>query len=425
MHRRNQTRLNLLRTMFDAAVDVAKPASNIRIALPPRPEGRTIVVGAGKAAALMAHAVEEVWPDAAGLIVVPYGCALPCRRIAMMEARHPLPDENGLCAAREILHLVSGLSSSDLVLCLISGGGSALLTAPTPALHLDEKQDITSTLLRSGATITEMNCVRKHLSLIKGGRLALACEPAHVVSLIVSDVPGDDISVIASGPTSPDLTTSKEALAILDRYQIPFSKNVRKWLHRPESETPKPDHPVFRRTKYHIVATPSMALQAAARVSKEAGYLPVILGDAIEGEAREVGRALAGIARSAKAGTSSFTPPCVLLSGGETTVTVRGRGRGGRNCEFLLGLVTALESTSRIYALAADTDGQDGQAEIAGAVVAPDTLSLARLRGLDPYRSLSDNDAGRFFEQLGDVILTGPTFTNVNDFRAILIDSPE
>lgn len=411
--------------MFDAAVDVAKSTSNIRIALPPRPKGRTIVVGAGKAAALMARAVEEAWPDVAGLIVVPYGHALPCRRIAVMEARHPLPDENGLRASREILRLVSGLSSSDLVLCLISGGGSALLTAPPPTLGLDEKQEITSALLRSGATIVEMNCVRKHLSLIKGGRLALACDPAQVVSLIISDVPGDDVSVVASGPTSPDLTSSTEALAILTRYQIPFSTSVGEWLRRPESETPKSGHPVFQRTKNHLVATPSMALRAAAMVSKEAGFQPIILGDAIEGEAREVGRALAGIARSAITGTSSFTPPCVLISGGETTVTVRGSGRGGRNCEFLLGLLTALEPARAIYALAADTDGRDGQTEIAGAVVAPDTLKLARLCALDPHKSLSDNDAGSFFEELGDVICTGPTFTNVNDFRAILIDSSE
>ena len=414
----------LLRQMFDAAVEVAKSTDGIKAALPAPPEGRTVVIGAGKAAALMASAVEAAWPtDVSGIVVVPDGYGLPTARIDVREAGHPVPDERGAAAAKAILDAVSDLSERDLVLCLVSGGGSALLPVPAVTLDLDEKQRITSHLLRSGATIAEMNCVRKHLSGIKGGRLALACHPARVESFIVSDVAGDDLSAIASGPTVPDPTTSGEALAILDRYAIAIGEHLRAWLGSPESETPKPTHPAFRTVVNHLVATPAMALRAAARVAERAGYQAVILGDVIEGEAREVGRAFAGIARAVRTGASSLPRRCVLLSGGETTVTVKGTGRGGRNSEFLLGLAIGLDGTDGIYALAADTDGRDGPGDAAGAVVGPDTVMRARERCLDPHDALRDNDAGGLFDALGDAVRTGPTFTNVNDFRAIIVDS--
>jgi len=422
---RNQevTQLVLLRQMFDAAVEVARSADGIRAALPVPPTGRTIVVGSGKAGATMARALLAAWPgELSGIVVVPDGYRIEAGNIEILEASHPVPDRRGQAAAEGVLAAVQGLTADDLVICLISGGGSSLLPAPAASIGLDEKQRITSDLLRSGATISEMNCVRKHLSQIKGGRLALACQPARVVSFIVSDVAGDDLSAIASGPTVPDPTTSEEALAILDRYNIVVHEQLRTWLQTAASETPKADHPAFRNVTNRLVATPSLALRSAAHVAEAAGYPVVILGDVIEGEAREVGRAMAGIARSVHAGTSSLPRRCVLLSGGETTVTVRGSGQGGRNREFLLGLAVGLAGTDGIYALAADTDGQDGLDDAAGAVVEPDTLRRAREKGFDPHDALRNNDAGRFFDALGDALLTGPTFTNVNDFRAIVID---
>ncbi|QIE55661.1 glycerate kinase [Pikeienuella piscinae] len=423
MENRNEAAFALLRRMFDAAVDVARSADGIRAVLPAPPKGRTLVIGAGKAGATMARAVETMWPGPlSGVVVVPDGYSDETGTIEIVEASHPVPDRRGLAASERILAAVEGLTADDMVLCLISGGGSSLLVAPAAAIGLDDKQRITSDLLRSGATIHEMNCVRKHLSRIKGGRLAVACQPARVVSFIVSDVAGDDLSTIASGPTAPDPSTSGEALAILERYDVAVDGAVRRWLQAAESETPKADHPAFHDVANHLVATPSLALLGAADVAEAAGYPAVVLGDVIESEAREAGRVLAGIACAVRAGTSSLPRRCVLLSGGETTVTVTGKGRGGRNREFILGLALGLAGADGIHALAADTDGKDGAGDIAGAIVGPDTLRRARELGLDPHLALKDNDAGPFFDALGDALHTGPTFTNVNDFRAIIVD---
>jgi len=408
---------DVLQRLFAAAVGAAAPELCVPAHLPAPPKGRTVVVGAGKAAAAMAQAVEAHWPPDAplsGLVVTRYGYGVaPLRRIEVVEAAHPVPDEAGRNAAARSLAAVRGLGADDLVLCLISGGGSALLALPAPGVTLAEKQEINRALLRSGAAIGEMNCVRKHLSAIKGGRLALACAPARVVTLAISDVPGDDLSVIASGPTVPDATTQADARAVLARYGIP----VPGILQDPAFETPK----ALPAGDVRLVATPQMALEAAARVARAAGLTPLILGDALEGEAREVGRVMAGLARQVVRHGQPVPAPCVLLSGGETTVTVRGTGVGGRNVEFLLALAVALDGLGGVHALAADTDGVDGAAEVAGAVISPDTLARAAALGLNPRAALDNNDAHGFFAALGDQVVTGPTRTNVNDFRAILI----
>ncbi len=368
----------LLRNMFDTAIASAQPALCVPPHLPEPPRGRLIVVGAGKASAAMARAVEEHWAGPlSGLVVTRYGYAVPCERIDIVEAAHPVPDAAGMQAAQRMLERVGGLHEDDLVLCLFSGGGSALLPLPAPGLNLDLKQTVGRALLACGATISEMNCVRRHLSAIKGGRLAAACHPARVLALLISDVPGDRPIDIASGPTA----------------------TVR------------------------MIATPQMALEAAARVARAAGLAPHILGDAIEGEARDVGKVFAGMALQVAERNQPFGAPCVLLSGGETTVTVRGRGRGGRNVEYLLSLAIALEGHSRIHALAGDTDGVDGQEEIAGGCIGPDSLARAWALGLRPKDMLDNNDGHGFFSALGDSVITGPTLTNVNDFRAILIES--
>lgn len=412
----------LLRALFDAAVDAASPAKTLARFLPPPPKGRTIVVGAGKAAAAMAAAVEAAWRGPLeGLVVTRYGHGAPTRFIEVVEAAHPTPDAAGQAAAARILDRVKGLTADDLVLCLISGGASALLTLPAPGLTLDDKRAINRALLRSGADIAAINCVRKHLSVIKGGRLALAAAPAKVVGLIVSDVPGDDIAIIGSGPTVADPTTSAEALAILRRFSIDAHPRVIAHLESAASETPKPGDPRFAKVTNTIVATPFAALQAAAEAARGLGVAPIVLGDAIEGEAREVGRALAGVALSAARHGAPARSPCVLLSGGETTVTVRGKGKGGRNAEFQLGLAIALAGAPGVFALAGDTDGIDGSEDNAGAFVAPDTLARALALGLKPQDFLADNDAYSLFAALGDLVVTGPTRTNVNDFRAILI----
>lgn len=412
----------LLRAMFDAAVDAALPARVVPAHLPPPPRGRTVVVGAGKASAAMARAVEDAWPGPLeGLVVTRYGHAVPCARIEIVEAAHPVPDEAGRRAAERILSLVRGLGPDDLVLALISGGGSSLLSLPAPGLTLEDKQAVNRALLRSGAHIGEMNCVRKHLSAIKGGRLAAAAHPAGVHTLLISDVPGDDPATVASGPTVPDPTGFAEARAILAKYGITEPRAVLDHLDRAAEETPKPGDPRLARAQTVMVATPQMSLEAAAAVARAAGVAPVILGDGIEGEAREVGRVMAGIARQAALRGQPVPPPCVLLSGGETTVTVRGGGRGGRNVEFLLSLAVELGGLPGVFALAADTDGIDGAEEVAGAIVTPDTLARAEARGLRAKASLADNDGHGFFEALGDGVITGPTLTNVNDFRAILI----
>ncbi|MBM6592463.1 glycerate kinase type-2 family protein [Microvirga pudoricolor] len=413
---------DLLKSLFEAAIASANPALGVAGALPEPPRGRTVVVGAGKAAAAMARALEERWPgDLAGLVVTRYGHAVPTRRIEVVEASHPVPDEAGLEAARRILAMVRGLSADDLVICLISGGGSALMPLPLDGLTLADKQAVNRALLKSGAKIGEMNCVRRHLSAIKGGRLGAACHPARVVTLLISDVPGDDPVDIASGPTVPDPTTCADALAILRRYGIDAPPDVLAALETGRGETVKPGDPRLPEPDLRMIATPQKALEAAAAVAAGHGIAAHILGDSIEGEARDVGAVMAGIARQVARRGQPFTPPCVLLSGGETTVTVRGGGRGGRNVEFLLALADALDGEPGIYAVAGDTDGVDGLEETAGALVAPDTVARAWEKGIAIKESLSRNDGHGFFEALGDSIVTGPTLTNVNDFRAVLI----
>ena len=382
-----------------------------------------MVLGAGKAVTSMARALEMNWPwPLEGLVVTPYGYSLETHRIEVIEAAHPLPDAAGMEVAERMLELASGLGPEDLAVCLISGGGSALLVKPAPLLTLGEKRSVTGALLRCGASIAEINVVRKHLSGIKGGRLAAACHPARVVTLAISDVPGDDPSTIASGPTVPDPSTCGEALAVLKKYSIVVSDTILSHVDSAEGETPKPGDPGFSRDEFRMVATAGHSLDAAASHVKAAGYTPLILGDALEGEAREVGRMLAGLALKIIREHGPIAPPCVILSGGETTVTVRGTGRGGRNTELQLAIAIALEGEAGIWAFAADTDGIDGTGDNAGALVVPDTLSRAREKGLNPEAYLADNNAYGFFEVLGDLVITGPTRTNVNDFRAILID---
>ncbi|MEJ8814589.1 glycerate kinase [Variovorax ureilyticus] len=415
----------LLRAMFDAAIAAAQPALCVPRHLPAAPKGRLVVIGAGKASAAMAKAVEDHWPgELSGLVVTRYGYAVECKRIEIVEAAHPVPDAAGERAAKRLFETVSGLGVDDLVLCLMSGGGSSLLPLALPGLTLADEQALNRALLASGASITEMNCVRRHLSAIKGGRLAAACKPARVVNLVLSDVPGDDPVDIASGPTVPDPTTCSDALDILRRYSIAVSPRALALLESGEGESLKPGDPRLPAIETRFIATPQMALEAAAKVARDAGFAAHILGDAIEGEAREVAKTLAGIALQASRRAQPVSPPCVLLSGGETTVTLRGHGRGGRNVEFLLALGIALHGEPGIHALAGDTDGVDGQEEIAGALLAPDTLARAWQRGMNPRRHLDDNDGHGFFQALGDSVVTGPTLTNVNDFRAILISAP-
>ena len=413
---------DLLRRMFDAAVAAAQPSLCLPQHLPAPPKGRLIVIGAGKASAAMARAVEDNWPGPLeGLVVTRYGYNVPCRRIEIVEAAHPVPDAAGIEAAQRIRERVSGLSADDVVLALISGGGSSLLAAPGPGLTLEDKQAVNKALLKSGATISEMNCVRRHLSALKGGRLAAACHPAKLVTLLISDVPGDNPIDIASGPTVPDPTTCDDALAVVHRYGIELPARVRALLQSGEGETVKPGDPRLAGIDTRMIATPQMALEAAAKVAREAGIAAWILGDSIEGEARDVGKVMAGIAQQCALHGQPFQAPCVLLSGGETTVTVRGTGRGGRNVEFLLSLGVALNGLPGVHAIAGDTDGVDGFEEIAGAHLAPDTLERAWALGIKPQDRLADNDGHGFFQALGDSIVTGPTLTNVNDFRAILV----
>ncbi len=412
----------LLEKMFHVAVASAQPALCISAHLPLPPPGRLIVIGAGKASAAMARAVEDHWKGPLeGLVVTRYGYGVDCKHIEILEASHPVPDANGLNAAQTSLGRVHTLSEHDLVLCLISGGGSALMPLPLEGISLEDKQAINVALLKSGASISEMNCVRRHLSAIKGGRLAAACYPARVLTLLLSDVPGDDPIDIASGPTVGDPTTCGDALAIVRRYAIELPLFARHVLESGTGETVKPADPRMSRSESRLIATPKMALEEAAAVARTAGLNAYILSDAIEGESREVGKVLAALALQCARTGAPFSKPCVLLSGGETTVTVRGKGRGGRNVEFLLALALALRSAKGIHALAADTDGVDGQEEVAGAYMDPQTLERARSLGMDPVEFLDTNDAHSFFERLGDSLVTGPTHTNVNDFRAILI----
>lgn len=413
----------LLRAMFDAAIAAAQPALCLPPFLPAPPQGRTIVIGAGKASAAMALALERHWQGPLeGLVITRYGYEQPCQRIEIVQAAHPVPDAAGLRASQRMHALVQGLGPDDLVIALVSGGGSSLLVAPGPGLTLADKQAINAALLKSGATIGEMNCVRRHLSALKGGRLAAACHPARVVTLLISDVPGDRPADIASGPTVEDASTCADARAILQRYRIDVSPAVHALLASPEGETLKPGDPRLARTETHLITTPQKALEAAAQVARAAGMTPHILGDSLEGESRDLGKTLAGIARQVAVHGQPFEPPCVLLSGGETTVTIRGKGRGGRNVECLLSLAIALDGLPGVHALAGDTDGVDGAEEIAGAIITPDTLARAWAQGIHPRARLDDNDGHGFFQALGDSVVTGPTMTNVNDFRAIVID---
>ena len=414
--------LPLLKAMFDAAIAAALPERCLPGNLPAAPKGRTIVIGAGKASAAMAAALERHWSGAlSGIVVTRYGHAVPCRHIEIVEAAHPVPDEAGRDGARRILQAVEGLTADDLVICLVSGGGSALLALPAQGIGFEEKQAVNRALLRCGANIAEMNCVRKHLSAIKGGRLGAAAHPARVVTLLISDVPGDDPAVIASGPTVPDPTTFADARAVLEKYGITEPASVITYVHAARDETPKPGDPRLANADVRILATPQHALEAAAEVARAAGVAPVIIGDSIEGEAREVAVVMSGIARQVARHGQPAKPPCVLLSGGETTVTVHGTGRGGRNSEFLLALALALNAHPGIFAVAGDTDGIDGVEDNAGCLLSPDSLARAGARGVYAKAALADNDGYRFFAALDDLIVTGPTLTNVNDFRAILV----
>ena len=411
-----------LRALFDAAVAAALPSGNLARFLPPPPKGRTLVVGAGKGAAAMAAAVESVWDGPlSGLVVTRYGHGLATRAIEVVEAAHPNPDEASEQAARRILAQAAELGPDDLLLCLISGGGSALMALPAPGLTLADKKAVTRELLRCGAAIDEINSVRKHLSAIKGGRLAAAAAPARVVTLMVSDVPGDDPAVIASGPTVADPTTFADARAVIEKYGIPLPEAVRRHLEAAEAESVKPGDARLARAEAHLVATPQDALEAAAAAARAMGLTPLILGNAIEGESREVARVMAGMARQAAQHGQPLPAPCVLLSGGETTVTVRGHGRGGRNAEFLLALGVALDGHAQVWGIACDTDGIDGTEDNAGAILTPDTLARAAGLGVDAKARLADNDGYGFFQSLNDLVITGPTRTNVNDFRAVLI----
>lgn len=414
-----------LRALFDAAVASADPRSVLARHLPEKPTGRLLVLGAGKSAAVMAAAVEQAWPEVPmrGLVVTRYGHGHPTTRIEVAEASHPVPDDAGARAAQRMLDLATAAGPDDLVLFLVSGGGSSLTTLPAPGLTLGDLIAVNKALLASGATIHEMNCIRRHLSAFSGGRLAAAAHPAHVVTLAISDVPGDDPTVIASGPTVPDPSTFEQARALVAHYRMTLPAAVTAHLAAAADESPKPGDPRLPTPDYRFIATPRLALEAAAAQARTLGLTPLILGDALEGEARELGTALAGIALSARAHGHPLPAPCVLLSGGETTVTIRTTppGRGGRNAECLLGATLALAATPGIHALMADTDGIDGSEDNAGAIATPDTLPRARAAGLDPRALLAAHDSHRLFATIGDLVTTGPTLTNVNDFRALLI----
>lgn len=414
--------LNLLRKALEAAIASAQAETCVPAFLPQAGAGRTIVIGAGKASASMAQSLERHWQgELSGLVVTQYGYAVACDFIEIIEAAHPVPDRASAEAARKILARIGSLNAEDQVICLISGGGSSLLALPAPGISLQQKQTINQALLKSGASISEINCVRRHLSAIKGGRLAAACYPARVITLLISDVPGDDPINIASGPTTGDPTSCQDALNIIDRYQLTLPGSIRNQLLNGELESINPQDERLKKNLTHLVATPQQALQAAAEYIRKMGIAVHILSDRIQGESRDVGSTLAAIALQTAGNTQPFTPPCVILSGGETTVTVTGDGRGGRNVECLLSMAITLEGHASIYALSADTDGVDGREKIAGAIVTPDTLERARQQGMNPLQYLDNNDAHSFFQALGDSVITGPTRTNVNDFRAILV----
>jgi glycerate-2-kinase len=413
---------DFLRSLMLQALKDVRPETCVSRSLPEKPKGRTIVIGAGKASAAMAEAFEKSWDgDIEGIVVTRYGFGRPCERIEIVEASHPVPDQAGLDATRRIVELVETAGEDDLVIALISGGGSSLMIAPVDGIDLDAKQEVNRQLLRSGADITEMNCVRKHLSLVKGGRLARAVAPARLECLMISDVPGDDPAVIASGPTVPDNTTLEDALDIIRRYEIDLAEPVAAALRDPANETPKSGDPAFERTTNRIVARPMQMLELASDLATGAGLNVINLGDLIQGEAREVAKVMAGIARSVRFSSTPIASPALILSGGELTVTIKGNGEGGPNQEFSLALALALNGMKGVYAISCDTDGIDGNNDAAGAVIDPESLTRAKAAKLDAEEYLKNNDAGGFFRALGDLVLTGPTYTNVNDFRAILI----
>ncbi len=409
----------ILRAMFAAAVEAALPKHAIPKFMPRKPRGRTIVIGAGKASAAMAQSFEKHWRHPLeGLIVTRYGHGAKTKHIEVVEAAHPVPDEAGMKAAGRIMNLMQGLTKDDLVVALISGGGSSLLSLPADGISAEDKRAVNRALLKSGAPIEDMNIVRKHLSNIKGGRLAAAAYPARVETLVISDVPGDDLAAVASGPTVPDPSTFAQARAVIAKYGIEVPASVKRHLAEAKHETPK--H--LDNARARCIASPQQSLMAAAKVARDAGYRPIILGDAIEGEARDVGFVMAGIALQARRFGQPIKPPCAIISGGETTVTVRGQGIGGRNVEFLLALAIKLNGAAGIHALAADSDGIDGGADVAGAVINATSLTRARKLGIDPWTELSNNNAHEFFKRLGDQVITGPTLTNVNDIRIVLVD---
>lgn len=414
---------NVLLKLFSAAVEAAQPMHNIERFLPDKPAGRTVVIGAGKASAAMAVAVEAHWQgELSGLVVVPHGhCPMPSQ-IEICHANHPVPDEGSERAAKNMLSLVSDLTEDDLVLCLISGGGSSLLSLPGEGITLSDKQAINSALLKSGAAIDEMNCVRKHLSAIKGGRLAAAAYPAKLVTLAISDVPGDDLSIIASGPTVADNTTSDEALAIIERYDIALNENVLALLNSDAANTPSSDDKHLSNIESHLVCKPQQSLEAAATLAEEYGFNTIILGDAIEGEAKEVGKVMAGIAKQVDRYDQPVQKPAIILSGGETTVTIKNKGgKGGRNAEFLLAFAQSVQGYNNISAIAADTDGIDGSEDNAGVLWSANIEAKAKRESLSIAKYLDRNDAWSFFNAVDALVISGPTNTNVNDFRAILI----
>lgn len=412
---------HFLRALFDKAVEATQAENLIPGRLPCCPSGKTVVIGAGKAVAAMARSVEDNWTgELSGLVIAPYGHSVACDQIEVVEAAHPLPDAAGSEAAHRIHAIVSDLSAEDLVICLLSGGGSALLPIPAEGISFQDKKSMTGELLKCGANIGEINCVRKHLSAVKGGRLAAACSPARIVTLAISDVPGNDVSSIASGPTVPDVTSSDMAIEILQRYGLSVPKNVMEHLQSPLAETPNPGDPVFDNASFDVLATTDDAMNAAAALARECNIEPLVLGD-LQGDATELAREHAVLAKKIISGAGPVQPPCVLISGGETTVRVRGQGRGGRNSEYLLALALALHGHPDIFALACDTDGIDGTEENAGCYVTPDSLQRADGLSLDAKSLLEENDSYRFFSEIGDLVITGPTRTNVNDFRAILV----
>lgn len=417
-----QTSVGFLQKLFHYAVEAAHPQYTLMQHLPAERRQDIIVIGAGKAAASMAAALESAWQGpVSGLVITRYGHGLPCKSIEVIEAAHPVPDDVGQRSTERMLEMVSQLTPEDTVVLLLSGGGSSLLTLPAPGISLKQKQEINKALLKSGAAIDEINCVRKHLSAIKGGRLALACRPARLLTFAISDVAGDDPTVIASGPSVADPSTRQQALAILQEYKINIPKNVEAWLNSSESETPKSTDLPPNTTPYTLIATPHDALDAAAAYAQSQGIRPLVLGDSIEGEAREVAKVHAGIAQYITRAGDPVKPPCVILSGGETTVTVTGNGRGGRNAEFLLSLAKCLKGQAGIYAMAADTDGIDGSEDNAGAILAPEDYQRAKDLGLDIDAMLGNNDGYSYFKALDRLLMTGPTRTNVNDLRAILV----